>query len=146
MWKWSHLKSWSLIGTKLGLLIQYRNLHMFMRSKVTKVKDHQRSSCKMSSKCKIHLIWKVEVRLEPNLVNWYDIGTFTCSWGQRSQMKIKGCVKYKIAWKCYIWLICILEGQLEPCDPNKCEIKVMCNFASSTNQPGTVLGPQSIFV
>ena len=41
----------------------------------TKVKSHQRSGCKMSLKCKIHLIWKVEVQLEPNLVFWYNYGT-----------------------------------------------------------------------
>ena len=54
-----YLKSWSPIGTKLGLLIHYHGtLCMFMSSN-TKVKGHQRSNCKMGSKCKIHLIWKV---------------------------------------------------------------------------------------
>ena len=59
----------------------------------TKVKGHQRSSCKMGSKCKICLIWKVEVGLEPNLVYLYNVGTFTCSWGQRSHIKVKGHVR-----------------------------------------------------
>ena len=81
-----------------------------------KVKGHQRSSCKIGSKCKIHLIWRVEVGLEPNLVYWYNVRTFTCSWGQRSQMKVKGHVRLicKIAWKCKIWLICILEDHVTP--------------------------------
>ena len=104
----------------------------------TKVKGHQRSSCKMGSKCKIHLIWKVEVWLEPNLVYLYNVGTFTISRDQRSQMKVKGHVRSicKIAWKCQIWLICILEDQLKPCDPSRCGIKVRCQFASSTNLNG----------
>ena len=107
---------------------------MFMQSYI-KVKGHQRSSCKMCSKW-LHLIWKV-VRLEPNLVYWYNVGTFTCSWGQRSQMKVKGHGRSlcKISWKCKIWHICILEDQLETCEPNRCGIKVRCQFgefASST--------------
>ena len=103
-----------------------------------KVKGHQRSSCKMGSKYRIHLIWKVEVWLEPNLVYWYNVGTFTSSWDQRSQMKVEGNVRSicKIAWKCQIWLICILEDQLKACDPNRCGIKVRCQFASATNCDG----------
>ena len=103
----------------------------------TKVKGHQRSNCRMDSTYKIHLIWKVKVRLEPNLVYWYNVGTFTCSWGQRSQMKVKGHVRSicKVAWKFLKkWLICMLEDQLEPCDPNRCGIEVRCQFASSTNR------------
>ena len=104
----------------------------------TKVKGHQWSSCKMGSKCKIHLIWKVKVRLVPNFVYLFDIGTFTCSWGQRSQMKVKVHVRsmYKTAWKCKIWLICKIEHQLEPFDPSRCGIEVKCQFASSTNCEG----------
>ena len=82
-----------------------------------KVKGHLKSSCKVGLKCKIHLIWKVEVWNQ----TWFiDVGTFPCSRRQRSQMKVKGHVKLncKIAWKCKIWLICILEDQLEPYDPN----------------------------
>ena len=96
----------------------------------TKVRGHQRSSCKMGSKCKIHLIWKVEIHLKLNLVYWYNVGTFTCSWGQRSPMNVKGHVRStcKINWKCKIWLFCILEDQLEPCDPNRCRMKVRCQF------------------
>ena len=54
---------------------------------------------------------KLEVRLEPNLVYWYNVGTFTCLWGHRSQMKVKGHVRSicRRAWKYKIWLICILE-------------------------------------
>ena len=72
----------------------------------TEVKDHQRSSCKMGSKYNIHFIWKVEVRLEPNWVYWYNVRIFTCTRGQRSQIKVKGHVRStcKIAWKCKIWL------------------------------------------
>ena len=87
-----------------------------------RVKGHQRSSCKMGSKCtigskcKIHLIWKVEIRLEPKLVYWYNLGTFKCSWGQRSWIKVKGHVRLtcKIAWKCKIWLFCIFEDNVTP--------------------------------
>ena len=72
------------------------------------------------------------------MVYWYKVGTFTCSWGQRSQVKIKGPVRSisKIVWKCKFWLICELEDQLQPCDPNRCEIKVRCQFASSTISEG----------
>ena len=184
------MKSWSWIGTKLVLSINYRTLCMFMWSKAytkakghqrssfkmgskskvhliwkvevrlepnlvywynmgpficsclqrsyTKVKGHQSSSWKMGSKCKIHLIWKVEIRLEPNLVYWYNVGLFACSGGQRSETKGKCHVRSicKIAWKREIWLICILENQLEPCDPSRCGIKVRCQFAPSTNRDG----------
>ena len=101
MWKQPHLKSWSRIGTKLGLLIgpmiwEPSYVHVVKghipRSKViyqgqrsyTKVKGHLRSSCRIGWKCESGLIWKVEVRLEPNLVCWYNMGTFKCSCGQRS--------------------------------------------------------------
>ena len=52
-------------------------------------KGHLRSSCKIGRKCKSGLIWKVEVRLEPNLVYWYNMGPFVCSYGQRSYTKVK---------------------------------------------------------
>ena len=123
------------ISTKVGSYLQHGNPHLLMKSKVTyQGQSHQKSSCKMGSKCKIHRIWKVEIRLKPNLVYWYNVGTFTCSWSQRSQIKVKGHVRStcKIAWKCKIWLFCILEDQLEPCDPYRCEIKVRCQFTSST--------------
>ena len=49
--KVASFESLSLIGTKLGLFIQYGILCMFMQSKVIyKVKDHQRSSCKIDPK------------------------------------------------------------------------------------------------
>ena len=48
-----------------------------------KVKGHLRSSCMIGWKCESDLIWKVEVRLEPNLVYWYNMGTFLCSCGQK---------------------------------------------------------------
>ena len=67
-----------------------------------KVISHQRSSCKINSKCKIHLILKVGVRLKPNFIYWYYEGTFIlCSWDQRSHMKVKGHVRSvcKIVWK-----------------------------------------------
>ena len=67
----------------------------------TKVKSHERSSWKMGPKCKITLIWEVEVWLKPSLVFWYYIGTSTCKCGQRSWVKVKGRVRSicKIAWK-----------------------------------------------
>ena len=80
--------------------MQHGNPHVLMRSKVTY--QGQRSSevkLKIGSKCKIHLIWKVEVCLEPNLVYQYNEETSTCSQGQRSQMKFEGHVRliFKIA-------------------------------------------------
>ena len=67
-----------------------------------KVKGHLRSSCKIGWKCESDLIWKVEVRLEPNLVYWYNMGPIVCSCSQRSQMKVKSPVRpmCKISWKC----------------------------------------------
>ena len=75
----------------------------------TKVKGHLRSSCKIGWKCESGLIWKVEVRLEPNLVYWYNMGTFTCSCGQRSYTKVKGHLRSscKITWKYKFGLICM---------------------------------------
>ena len=61
----------------------------------TMVKGHLRSSCKIGWKCENCLIWKVEVCLEPNLVYWYNMGTFVCSCGQRSQIKVKGHLRSK---------------------------------------------------
>ena len=49
----------------------------------TKVKGHLRSSCKIDWKCENGLIWKVEARFQPNLVYWYNMGTFICSCGQK---------------------------------------------------------------
>ena len=65
MWKWPHLKSWSLIWTILGY--------------------------------------------------WYNMETFICSCGQRSQIKVKGHLRStcKITWKSKFGLICILQDQLE---------------------------------
>ena len=84
----SPLKSWSSIGTKLGSWTLHGNLHMLMRSRSnTEVKGHLRSSWKKSWKlemCYLGLLWKVEVRLEPNLVHGYNMATFICWWGQRS--------------------------------------------------------------
>ena len=64
MWKWSHLKSWSPIGTKLGLLIKHGTLCMLMQSKVIP----RPNVISGQIECRIHLIWKVEVWLKPNLV------------------------------------------------------------------------------
>ena len=81
-----------------------------------KVKGHLRSSCKIGWKCENGLIWKVEVRLEPNLVYWYNVGTFTCSCGQRSYTKVKGHLRSscKIGWKCENGFIWKVEVQFEP--------------------------------
>ena len=138
MWKWPHLKSWSLIGTKRGLLIHYGTLWSY-----TKVKGHQRS-CKMGWKCQIHLIWKVEVRLEPILVSWYKVGTSTCSWGQKSQVKVKGHVRSicKVARKCKIWLICVLEDQLDKYMRSRSGVNLHHPHtvtASDTSGSGTVM-------
>ena len=85
---------------------------------------------------------KLEVRLEPNLDYWYNVGTFTCSWGHRSQMKVKGHVRsiFRRAWKCKIWLICILEDQLEPGDPNRWGVNLHHPHTATvgdTSGPGT---------
>ena len=80
-----------------------------------KVKGHLRSSYKIGWKCENGLIWKVEVRFEPNLVYWYNMWTFICSCSQRSCTKVKGHLRSscKITWKCKFWLFCIIEDQLE---------------------------------
>ena len=105
-WKYESGLTWKVeVGLEPNLVYWY-NMGPFVCScgqrSYTKVKRHQRSSCKMGSKCKIYLIWKVQVRLEPNLVYCYNVRTFTCLWGQRSQMKVKGHVMSicKIVWKC----------------------------------------------
>ena len=68
--------------------------------------------------------WQVEVQFKPNLVYGYNMGTFICSWGQRSHIKVKGHLRSscKIAWKLRIWLIY-----------NKCGNKVRCQPALFTN-------------
>ena len=55
----------------------------------TKVKGHLRSSCKIGLKCENGLIWKVEVRFEPNLVYWYNMGIFICSCSQNVKSRSK---------------------------------------------------------
>ena len=93
-------------------------------------KDHQRSSCKICSKCKFPSFKKLVVWLELNLVYWYTVRTFTCSLGQSSQVKVKGLVRSicKIAWKSKIELICRLEDQLNPCYLNRCGIRSGVNI------------------
>ena len=75
-------------------LVYWYNMGTFIcswgQSSHTKVKGHLRSSCTIGYKCENYLNWKVEVRLESNLVYWYNMGTFICSWGQRSHTKVKG--------------------------------------------------------
>ena len=117
MWKWPHLRIWSPIGTKLGLLILYGNLHMFMWSKVMyQGQSYQRSSCMIGWRCYSGLIWKFEVPLEPNLVYWYNMGTFICSCSQRSYTKVKDHLRStcKIGWKCENGLIWKVEVRFEP--------------------------------
>ena len=79
-----------------------------------KVKGHLRSSCKIGWKCKSGLIWKVEVRLEPNLVYWYNMGTFICSCSQRSYTKVSGHLRssFKMGWKCENGLIWKVGGPI----------------------------------
>ena len=61
------------------------------------------------------LVWLNESNFITNLVYWYNMETFICSCGQRSQIKVKGHLRSicKITWKCKFGLICILEDQLE---------------------------------
>ena len=79
-----------------------------------KVKGHLRSSCKISWKCESGLILKVEVRLKPNLVYWYNMGTFICSCSQRSYTKVKGHLRSscRIGWKCEYGLIRKVKSDL----------------------------------
>ena len=83
---------------------------------VDEVKGHLRSSCKIGWKCENGLIWKVEVRFEPNLVYWYNMETFICSCDQMSQIKVKGHLRStcKIGWKCENGLIWNVEVRFEP--------------------------------
>ena len=57
-----------------------------------------------------------------NLVYGCNMGPFICSWGQWSHIKVKVHLRSSrmIAWKCTIWLICILGDQLESCEPRRC--------------------------
>ena len=81
-----------------------------------KVIGHLRSKCKIGWKCESGLIWKVEVRLEPNLVYWYNMGTFICSCSQRSYTKVKGHLRWscKKGWKCENGLTWKVEVWFEP--------------------------------
>ena len=106
MWKWPHLKSWSLIGTKVVIDKIWDPLYVHV------VKGHIPMSevirgqvVRWAQNVKFTSFEKLEVRLEPNLVYWSNVKTFTCSWGQRSWMNSKGHVRLicKIAWKCKIW-------------------------------------------
>ena len=90
--------------------IQYGTLCMFVPSEV--IYQGQRPSergqvVRWAQNVKFPSFEKLEVWLEPNLVYWYNVGTFTCIWGQRSQIKVKCHVRSisKIAWKCTIWPI-----------------------------------------
>ena len=82
-----HLRSSCMIGWKCenGLiwkvevwfepnLVYWYNMWSFICScsqrSCTKVKGHLRLSCKIDWKCENGLIWKVEVRFEPNCVYW----------------------------------------------------------------------------
>ena len=138
-WKYESCLIWKVEVVLKPNLVYWYNMGPFVcwccQRSYTKVKGHQRLIFKIGSKAKFaSLKKKLEVWLKPNLVYWYNVGTFTCSWGQRSQKKVKGHVRSicKVAPKCQIWLIWILD-QLKPCDPNRCGIKVKCHFASSTN-------------
>ena len=105
-------QSWVIEWCNMGTIICWWG----QRSHV-KVKGHLRSSCKIHVgwKCESGLNWKVEVRLEPNLVYWYNMGTFICSCCQRSYTKVKGHLRSscKIGWKCKNGLIWKVEVQFE---------------------------------
>ena len=65
----------------------------FGQRSYTKIKVHLRSSCKIGWKCENGLIWKVEVRFEPNLVCWYNTNVwnlcmFMWSKGHKSMSKV----------------------------------------------------------
>ena len=92
-----------------------------------KVIGHLRSSCKIGWKCENGLIWKVEVRFEPNLVYWYNIWTFMCSCSQRSCTKVKGHLRSscKIGWKCEMASFEKLEVKFEP------NLVYSCNMETS---------------
>ena len=66
---------------------------MLMRSKVT-YQGQGSSEVKLEEMLKMKnsylgLVWKVEVRLEPNLVYGYKMGTFICWWGQGHILRSK---------------------------------------------------------
>ena len=102
--------------------MQHVNPHLLMRSKFTyQGQRSSRSSCKMWKwkwdwKCESGLIWKVEVRLEPNLVYWYYMETFLCSCGQRSYTKVKGHLRSscKIGWNVKMASFEKLKSDLNP--------------------------------
>ena len=100
-----HIMLW-WISTKVGSYMQHGNPHLLMRSEVI---------WGQVVRCESGLIWKVEVRLEPNLVYWYNMGTFIRSWGQRSYTKVKGHLRSScmIGWKCENGLIWKVEVWFE---------------------------------
>ena len=118
-WKCENGLIWKVEVQFKPNLVYWYNVWTFICScsqrSCTKVKDHLRSSCKIGWKCENGLIWKVEVRFEPNVVYWYIMETFLCSCGQMSQIKVNGHLRStcKITWKCKFGLFCILEDQLE---------------------------------
>ena len=105
-----HMLWWMGHRCNMGTLICWwgQRLHI-------KVKGHLRSNCKIGGKCESGLIWKVEVLLEPNMVNWYIIWPFVCSCGHRSYTKVKGNQRShcKMGPKCKIHLIWKVEVRLE---------------------------------
>ena len=91
-WKCENDLIWKVEVRFKPNLVYWYNMWPFICScsqrSCTKVKGHLRSSCKIGWKCENGLIWKVEVRFEPNLFYWY-METFICSCDQRSQIKVK---------------------------------------------------------
>ena len=127
-------QSWVIDATREPSFVDEVKCHI-SRSKVIWV----RWSCKIGWKCEIGLIWKVEVRLEPNLVQGYNMGIFICSCGQRSYTKVKGHLRSscKIGWKCKNDLIWTVEVWFEP------NLVYMGTFVWSRGQKFTNQGQRS---
>ena len=80
----------------------------------TKVKGNQGSSCKIGSKWKIHLIWKVDARLELNLgllIKWRNLHMFL--WPQQMDLGQL--------------LICIIHNPRLQVTPAVCDWEVLSN-------------------
>ena len=63
-----------------------------IRGHIPRSKGHLRSSCKIGWKCKIYLIWKIDVRLEPNLI-------FDIMWEPSYVHEVRGHIpRSKVIW------------------------------------------------
>ena len=93
----------TVYGYNMGPFVVHAVRGHILRSKVIRGQ--------VGLKCKMYLIWNVEVWVESNLIYWYYAGVYTWTWCQRSQIKVKGHVRStcKIVWNSKILLTCFFH-------------------------------------